>query len=164
MANRFYITLALVCALASPAFGAETPYAISGPVDAGMKARVESALASGQRGFTLQSPGGVNVIGWEIGRAIAEAQGSVRCVAVCGSAAVNILLGSRNCSVARSGHMVMHKSRVPTWPDNLNRVMWLAAETQYRQAGVPEWVLGKVEARNQYELSEDEMRRVCVVE
>jgi hypothetical protein len=155
-----------------------SPTRLEGLVDDTMRTRAEMAIAHGERVVEVSSRGGNAEFGWQIGDALQAAGVKARCVGVCGSAAAHIVLGSRGCIVARSGHVILHVAMMePGGPvaKALTSTQFAMANDIVRKAwfekalahGISSDLLeGTVQAPNhQYELNAYQMRRIgCTVE
>jgi hypothetical protein len=164
MTAKLYSALACALGLASSA-GAVS---LSGPVDTDMLRKV----AEIREPVEIASPGGNMIFSMAIAQILRERGIPVRVTGWCMSGCAMIAIGSRNCTVARSGRLVLH---APTMPAGANVTDLARALERSRtdwkdwmhEAGVPsDLIEATLQAyRQQYELSAYAMKRVgCRVE
>lgn len=163
--NRLFGTIACVLALASSGARAVS---LSGPVDNDMLVKAVEA----REPVEIASPGGNLIVSMTIAQIFRQRGIAVRVTGQCASGCAMIAIGSRNCTVARSGHLILHApgfvagGNVTDFARNLEKVRadW---KDWMQKAGVPsDLIEATLQAyRQQYELSPYAMKRVgCQVE
>jgi len=162
--TRLLSTIACALAFASNA----KAVSLSGPVDADMLVKaVES-----REPVEIASPGGNMLVAMMIAQIFKDRGIPVRVTGQCISGCAMIAIGSRNCTVARSGHLVLHGPVIPAGANVTDFALALERSRSnwkdwMHKAGVPsDLVEATLQAyRQQYELSPYAMKRVgCQVE
>jgi hypothetical protein len=115
----------------------------------------------------IASPGGNMMLSMAIAQIFKERGIAVRVTGWCSSGCAMIAIGSRNCTVARSGRLVLHGPYIPAGTNvtdfaralQRNRADW---QDWMHKAGIPsDLVEATLQAfRQQYELSPYAMKRV----
>jgi hypothetical protein len=164
MAAKLFSTIALACMLAMPAQATS----LYGPVDLAMFQKAGTITGP----VEIASPGGNMIFSMAIAGTLKQRGIPVRVTGWCASGCAMIAIGSGNCTVARSGHLVLHAPVLPPGGNvtDAARVLKQGREGWMkfmRDAGVPEDVLdATLQAYGQrLELSTYGMKRVgCAVE
>lgn len=164
MAAKLLSAIACTLALVSRA----EAVSLSGPVDVDMLVKA----AQTREPVEIASPGGNMMMAMTIAQLFRERGIPVRVTGRCVSGCAMIAIGSRNCTVARSGHLVLHAPALPTGinvTDLARSMEKLRSDWKdwMHNAGVPsDLIEATLQAyQQQYELSPYAMKRVgCRVE
>jgi hypothetical protein len=141
---------------------------LSGPVDIDMLVKAGRI----REPVEIASPGGNMMLSMAIARIFQDRGIAVRVTGWCISGCAMIAIGSRNCTVARSGHLVLHAPVIPAGTNvtdvarSLEKVRsdW---KNWMHNAGVPSDLIEATlqSYQQRYELSPYAMKRVgCQVE
>ena len=164
MAAKLLSAIACTLALVSSA----EAVSLSGPIDVDMLVKAAQA----REPVEIASPGGNMLVSMTIAQLFKERRSPVRVVGWCGSGCAMIAIGSGNCTVARSGRLVLHGPAIPAATnvtDFARSMEKLRSDWKdwMHNVGVPsDLIEATLQAyRQQYELSPPAMKRVgCRVE
>jgi ATP-dependent protease ClpP protease subunit len=159
------ITATLYCAIAGilALVSSAEAVSLSGPVDFEM---VRKAIET-REPVEIASPGGNMIFSMAIAQTFKERGIAVRVVGWCASGCAMIAIGSGNCTVARSGRLMLHGPKLPVAANVTDFARVLErSRTQWKnwmqEAGVPsDLIEATFQAfRQEYELSPYAMKRV----
>jgi ATP-dependent protease ClpP protease subunit len=156
---KLYSAIACTFALISNA----EAVSLSGPIDLEMMTKA----AQTREPVEIASPGGNMILSMTIAQIFKERGISVRVTGWCASGCAMIAIGSGNCTVARSGRLVLHAPNLPAGANVTDFARALArSRTEWhnwmQNAGVPsDLIEATFQAfRQEYELSPYAMKRV----